>query len=213
MSDFSVRIPFVENLATQYGHILASSRRWLTQSEKNIGRLIFQSSIDLDAVQIVETGVVNAPTTLGNYIRVNPGYHMDDATLIHELTHVWQYQTQGNRYISDSLYHQTVATIRHGSRDAAYSVTIVPGQSFYRYSAEHQAVIAETYFSNIRKRNDPNYTRMIREVRSARPILSRTYRYYESLYGPCNWQQEQFDSLHPHLIPVERTMPIIRFEW
>ena len=106
MGDFVVRIPLLENLGGQYGDLFAHSRRRLTQPEKAIAQPIFQSSVDLDEVQIVETGVINAPTTLGNHIRVSPGYSMDDATLIHELTHIWQFQTQGNGYISNSLYHQ-----------------------------------------------------------------------------------------------------------
>ena len=214
MGDLIVRIPALENFATQYGNILSSDARWLSQSEKNTARPIFQSSINLDVVQIVKAGAVNAPATLGNFIRVTPGYTMSDAILIHELTHIWQYQTQGNRYISDSLYHQTVATIRDGHRNAAYNVTIVPGQSFYRYTAEHQAVIVEEYFSDRSKRHDRDYMRLIQEVRSARPTITRTQRYLESLYGQRNWQhEEQRRQLIPGYVPQDRIAPIFRLEW
>ena len=213
MGDVTLRIPALENLATQYGDFMSSGQRALTQSEKNTARAVFQSSINLDIVQIVKTGIVNAPTTLGNNIRVSPGYTMSDAILIHELTHIWQYQTQGNRYVSDSLCRQLYATAVHGDRNAAYIVTIVPGQSFYRYSTEVQAMIVQYYFSDRRKQNNRDYARMIGEVRSARPSISKTQRYLESLYGQRNWQQEeQIRQLIPDYVPQDRIAPIIRLE-
>jgi len=124
----------------------------------------------------VHSPVIAAPTTLGNTIRVPPSYTMPDHVLIHELTHIWQYQTMGSAYISDSLLHQAAATVssfvRSGSADrsGAYTYVIVPGQSFYDYTAEQQASIVENYFRYPSLRADREYQRLIAQVRAARAL-------------------------------------------
>ncbi|MCK4443446.1 MAG: hypothetical protein KAW09_02810, partial [Thermoplasmata archaeon] len=80
---------------------------------------IFGTSIDLGMVQIVDasgciviTGFIQdlfgepRPFTTGYMINVPPGAHWDDAVLIHELTHVWQYVHKGMSYTIDSIVDQ-----------------------------------------------------------------------------------------------------------
>lgn len=165
-----VRFPTLEIFAATAGGALATRGTPLTSRETTTASSVFGNSINLSAVRIVETRIANAPTTLGNYIRVPPGYSMPDRILIHELAHVWQFQTRGTRYISDSVWHQTTAWLTRGGRGAAYDYTIVTGQSIDRYPAEHQACIIEDYFAYPHLRTDPEYQRLIAEVRAARPI-------------------------------------------
>ena len=209
-----VRIPIVEILATQYGDAFARDSRELSTRERDLAEPVFLQSVDLAKVRIVTTTVIAAPTTFGSYIRIPPGYSIPDATLIHELTHVWQFQNKGNSYISDSLYHQTAAIITTGDRNNAYTYTLVPGRSFSFYQAEQQAMIVEDYFSNQGHHNDPEYQRLIAELQQARPILTNLDRYQESLYGP--------DYRNPHRdifqgtdrgIPPAGVVPIFRVEF
>jgi hypothetical protein len=166
-----IRFPTVEVFSTLQGDIGATHERPLLPQEKQLARGIFGQSIDLDAVRIVTTPVVNAPTTLGNCIRVG-GSGMPDWVLIHELAHVWQFQNKGTSYISDSAWHQTAAWVSSGlkSRAAAYQVTIQPGKSIHDYTAEQQATIIEQYFVVRGIRSNPEYQRMIKEVRASRPL-------------------------------------------
>jgi hypothetical protein len=102
--------------------------------------------------------VANAPTTLGSYIRVSSAAKFDDSTLVHELTHVWQYQTQGTGYISNSMCAQIAGALGQGSRNAAYEIRpsqVHAVQSFHDLSAEHQARVVEFYFVS-RLLRDPN---------------------------------------------------------
>jgi hypothetical protein len=110
------------------------------------------TSILYPAVRIVETSLIAAPTTLGNNIRISPRYSLDDATLIHELTHIWQFQNRGTGYVSDSLSHQLAGILGSGDRNAAYAYAIVPGMAFDRYTAEQQAMIVEDYYRQPSKR-------------------------------------------------------------
>jgi len=166
-----VRFPTVEVFSGRSGGALSTHERPLLSTEKELARSVFGTAIDYDAVRVVTTPFVNAPTTLGNYIRIGSA-GMPDWVLIHELAHIWQFQNKGMSYISDSLHHQTEAWVTSGfrSRSGAYRVTIESGKSIHDYTAEQQAVIIETFFADRTKRKDPEYLRLIKEVRKLRPL-------------------------------------------
>jgi hypothetical protein len=129
-----VRIPSLEVAGMQYGGMFGAPGDPLTSTEIGIARPVFLESIDYSLVRVVVTTVVAAPTTLANNIRTATRT-MPNWVLIHELTHIWQYQTQGSAYISSSACAQVMATIASGDRNAAYEYT--PGQrSIYDYNAE-----------------------------------------------------------------------------
>jgi hypothetical protein len=213
MGDINLRIPVLENLATQYGGALSGSNRVLSPSERAVAESIFMQSVLYDAVRIVVAAVAAAPTTLGNFIRIPPGYQLNNETLVHELTHIWQFQTSGNSYISNSVVHQVAGIISGGDRNAAYTYTIVPGQSFYRYTAEQQAMIVENYFKHTALRSDPDYARMITALRSARPVLTDMDRYQESLYGAQYRNPRFFDADPVTGRRPNEIIPLIRIEF
>ena len=197
-----LRFPVLETFAYQFGWAFGRSRP-LNEGERRDAREIFLDSIDLDAVRIVTTTVAAAPTTLGDYIRASGP--MSTATLIHELTHVWQYQHGGGAYISDSLCHQVAAWASTGSRNAAYDLTgvVLPGRRFSDYTAEQQAMIVETYYFDPAKRTHPVYQALIDEVRQrppAPPGARQRLIYEEALFGPTN------DLRRDHL-PDDRDTP------
>jgi hypothetical protein len=175
-SPVSVGSPTLEIAAVQSPAFLSTGASPLLPDERAEAEPIFRSSLNLDVIRIAYSGVVSAPTTLGNTIRVRPGYRMPYAVLIHELTHVWQYQTMGTAYISDSLWHQAAASVTsllstgRADRSGAYRYRIQPGLSFYRYTAEQQASIVEDYYRLPALRSDAEYQRLIAEVRAARPL-------------------------------------------
>jgi hypothetical protein len=186
-----LRLPTLEVFSALNGGAFAGPGTPLTDDERNDAFRIFQDSINLDVVRIVPTRVVAAPTTLGNNIRVPPDYALSRQTLIHELTHVWQYQTKGTGYISNSICEQLGAIISTGDRNAAYQLTIVAGQSIHRYSAEQQAVIVESYYADPKLANNPEFQRMMREVRVVRPIPTSLI-LEEAAYGSdANWKRWQ----------------------
>src|SRR5207253_2553195 len=162
---------------------------------------------------IVRTNIIAAPTTLGNNIRVPPDYSLSRRTLIHELTHVWQYQTKGTAYLSDSLLHQAAATIATGDRNAAYAYTIEAGKSFHPYTAEQQAMIVEDYYSQSALRTNPEYVRMIGQVRVARPIPTSLI-LEEAAYGPgmATERQRAFFDPNPTRSEGGGNVPLFRIE-
>jgi hypothetical protein len=198
-----LRFPVLETFAYQYGWAFGRGRS-LDDAERRLAREVFASSLDLDAVRIVSTTLAAAPTTLGDYIRT--AGPMSNATLIHELTHVWQFQHGGAAYISDSLCAQVGAWASTGSRNAAYDLTGVlqAGKRFSEYTAEQQAMIVETYYSDPAMQADAIYQALIDEVRRQQPVPAATRQrliYEEGLYGPR----------HDHLpsLPDDRSLPPI----
>lgn len=117
-----------------------------------------------------------------------------------EATHVWQYQNNGTRYITCSLYHQAAAAIETGTRNAAYyNDQLNQRSNFGDYPAEQQAQIVEDFYSLtdlhsgphaslpawvIQRRPDmPHYEPLMRQVRSARP-RSQAQIYSDALIQP-----------------------------
>jgi len=200
-----LRFPVLETFAYQFGWAFGSGRS-LDDAERRLARQIFANSLDLDVVRIVNTTLAAAPTTLGDYIRTNGS--MSNATLIHELTHVWQYQHGGAAYISDSLCAQVGAWARTGDRNAAYDLTgvVQERKRFSEYSAEQQATIVETYFSDPAKQADAVYQALLDEVRAQQPVPAATRQrliYEEGLYGPAPRTD------HLPSLPDDRSLPPI----
>lgn len=203
-----LRFPVVETLAYQFGWIPGSSRR-LSGPQQALARTIFEESLDLDAVRIVLTAFTpDRQVTLGNYIRTRGS--IPDATLIHELTHVWQFQNGGAAYISDSAVRQIC------DPDGAYDLTgvVTAHKTFSQYTAEQQAMIVQTFFEEPAKREDPIYKKLLAEVRAQRP-LPRTERflrtYEEGLFGPS--QPDRFLAPQRPGDESPTIMPLFRLEF
>jgi hypothetical protein len=150
----SVRSPVVEELVTQISTVEAGIHgRPLTSDEQTLASGVFGAGIDYGRVRLIPSPVL-AYRTIGNTIRVPENFTIADPymaeTLIHELTHVWQYQHSGTSYISISLGTQIAGTLRTGSRNAAYDYQITPGKSFFEFTPEQQGLIVQNYFAMTR---------------------------------------------------------------
>jgi len=201
----------VEAAAEAAQRTFTSRPRSLTTDERRLLLTIFGQSVNLDVVELAFTklAIHGRAYTLGNTIhipeRMPKGVTFDTQTLVHEMTHIWQYQTHGTAYISDSLYHQVT------QGDAAYTVTIVPGQALGDYGAEQQAMIVENYYLDFPAgfSQNPDVMRMIETIRRARPLTGMQIR-QERWFGPN-------DPAGPALPGADsnqtRTVPLFRIEF
>lgn len=225
-----VRLPSLEVFALRHGDFLASQGRPLSERELKLAQPIFGKSLRYADVRVVVSSIANSPVTLGNYVRVAkqkaPGaQQIKDSTLIHELTHVWQFQTGGMRYVTNSLCHQVVGVLTTGDRNHAYRLTrgmVLEAKSIYRLPAEKQARLVEAWFADLyfhlsegekgqpamRVRAEPLVDEMLEEVRAARP-LPKSYILEEAAYGPGARRQLQVDPSHPEAPPI----PWLRLEF
>ena len=224
----SITSPVLEWSAIQLAAITSPFGRALYQREYDIVHDIFESGVDASRIRIVETHILNAPTTLGNQIRVPPGWNFDDerrAVLVHEVAHVWQYQTHGTSYITDSVYHNASGQIATGDRNVAYlNYQLTPNCALSDFTAEEQATIIGDYYEmtrlhasnpnppawvTLRRRDMDIYERLIRTVRSSTPQTD-TMVYQRSL---MNQPQPGFDFNSPGTQGFAPVMPLLEIRF
>lgn len=146
----SVRSPVLEEAATQLSDVIAGvDSRPLSLAEEDMAAKVFGKSIDFPRVRVIQTKVLDY-RTVGNNIRVPPDFTISNEsmaqTLVHELTHVWQYQHGGTSYLSHSLQTQIGGALK-GNRNFAYDYQLGPESSFFDFTPEQQAYIVENYFA------------------------------------------------------------------
>jgi hypothetical protein len=148
----SVNSPIVDETLVTISDIHAGiAGRALLHSERAVVEAIFGNSVDYGRVRII-IGDIAARTTAGNNIRLPANFSIaqheeDKQLLVHEMTHVWQFQHNGAGYITTSLLQQLSAGATRGSRNFAYDYRIGPRNSFFEYAPEQQASIVENYYA------------------------------------------------------------------
>lgn len=187
----SVRSPVAEEFITQASDIQAGLvGRPLLPAEIALARPIFRNTIDYSRVRLIPTSIAQF-TTVGNNIRVSNNFTISDPyhaeTLIHELTHVWQYQHGGTSYISVSLAAQIGASLKTPSRNFAYEYQITPDKSFFSFLPEQQGLIVQNYFAMLRDRAEP---RSPRSYRGNHPNLAACTQ-DPSCFPHLSWQDRQ----------------------
>jgi len=110
---------------------LVEGYRSLTASEFSKARKVFGDSIDLTKVRISEfslcTEIIGLgqdafgnprPFTVGYLVNIPTGAHWADEVLIHELTHVWQFEELGSSYAYQALLAQGGEGYNYGYVDS-----------------------------------------------------------------------------------------------
>lgn len=123
--------------------------RPLNKEELNIAQPIFKESINWDRVRIDEKSQLGPRQKHFAYVSfytINSWGSMQEATLIHELMHVWQFQQEGSGYIPKALYAQrTKAGYNYGNLDDL-ELGIDHRSWFSAFNYEQQADIVADYF-------------------------------------------------------------------
>lgn len=157
---------------------LAPATRGLNDDEKKIAKRVFNDLLPLWRVDLTSgIGLNDRPFTvpvfgplqiltvgaLSTYqLHVGPMYFVRGmqwdnggrATLVHELTHVWQGEFGGG-YVGNSLFHQAAAWWGTGDTGAAY--VYAEGDPWESYNVEQQASIVEDWYLRGEKESDILY--------------------------------------------------------
>jgi hypothetical protein len=83
--------------------------RTLSGRERAIAHSVFGKSIDLNLVRVDERAILGpaiSKRAFTSFHTINAWGGMEDSILIHELTHVWQYETAGAIYMAQALHAQ-----------------------------------------------------------------------------------------------------------
>jgi Domain of unknown function (DUF4157) len=125
--------------------------RPLSGSERAKASGIFGASINLNMVRLDEYAVLG-PAFSGraytSFHTINGWGGIDDATLIHELTHVWQYEQAGAIYMPQAVHAQMKLgnAAYHYNGAAGLQVAKTAGQRLTSFNREQQAQIVEDLF-------------------------------------------------------------------
>lgn len=142
----ALMIVFVFLCAFLFSPLLYGERH-LTSKERTVLFPLYTSHVNLDEIRIKSGGPltwVYPGITLGNVISFPQGAYdendlEDQALLVHEVCHVWQYQHFGVGYIPRSLWELVT------QRDT-YVIHYNAEKSFRDYDVEEQCEIIAEYF-------------------------------------------------------------------
>jgi Ca2+-binding RTX toxin-like protein len=126
--------------------ILKPWQRGMTSDEINVARSVFGNSIPWDRVRLDEHSLMASigRTHVTGYI-INSTSNLDDRTMIHELTHVWQYVKDGLVYIPEALDAQAGEGYDYGGL-SALRLKKAEGKGLSAFNREQQGEIVADYF-------------------------------------------------------------------
>lgn len=123
--------------------------RGLSDTEKTLAKSVFGDAIDLDLVRIDEYSLgnlVNGNRPFVTFNTINSWGEMDAGTLIHELTHVWQYAEYGALYIPEALSAQWSDEGYDFGGIEALEAAKAEGKGLDSFNFEQQAEIIRAYY-------------------------------------------------------------------
>ncbi|MFN6540651.1 MAG: FG-GAP-like repeat-containing protein [Nostoc sp. EkiNYC01] len=130
--------------------IIKFNTRALTDREKNVARSVFGDSINLDLVRIDEAsfvGLVNGDRAYTTFHTINTWGSISDDKLIHELTHVWQFEKYGADYIPKAIDAQgSEAGYNYGGVSELLN-RMLQGKGLSSFNFEQQGQIVQDYYS------------------------------------------------------------------
>ncbi|WP_179047153.1 FG-GAP-like repeat-containing protein [Nostoc sp. TCL26-01] len=135
--------------------IIKFNTRTLTAREKELARSVFGDSIRLDLVRIDEytfTGLLNGDRAYTTFHTINTWGGISDDTLIHELTHVWQFERYGADYIPRAIDAQANDGYDYGGVSELLN-RMFQGKGLSSFNYEQQAQIVQDYYSRIESGN------------------------------------------------------------
>jgi hypothetical protein len=147
--------------------------RTLTSAEIASAKKIFGGTIALDRVRLDERAVLG-PAFSGraytSFHTINSWGALSDDVLIHELTHVWQYERFGAIYMPQAIHAQIWGDKYEYHGAAGLRAKQAAGEKFSSFNREQQAQIVQD-FSTLR-RGDPDaplYASFVAEVSTLTP--------------------------------------------
>jgi hypothetical protein len=139
----------------------------LTPAERLLIRDILGDDWRLDEIRIAEGGVLdwifqlNGGLAFATWMTIHlprQGKHGREnlPILVHELTHVYQYQRVGSRYLTEAIYvlWRTQRRCYEYGGAAGLTAAQTAGRTFAEFNREQQAQIVQDYFARLQKGGD-----------------------------------------------------------
>lgn len=148
------------------------TKRTLTPAEAEAAHRVFGGALRLDSIVLSEGGLM----TVGGYARTMPdriyfpagafNHHNFMHWLIHELTHVWQYQRGAE--LPGMIFEALVGNYDYGG-EAGLRKAWDDGTAFDEFTTEQQGDILADYYARLVARSDVSaYQPFVDQVRTGR---------------------------------------------
>ena len=151
----------------------------LTSPEKKAAQFVLgPNAIRWDDVRVAECGLWSIVFALNNnrafatFHTINlpssgPGSRADMSVVVHELTHVYQYETVGSLYLGQAIHAQTTTVGYLYGGPAGLTSDRAAGKHYRDYNREQQAQIAQDFYTLSMSGGDTSaYTPYIAELRA-----------------------------------------------
>ncbi len=129
--------------------IVKFNTRILSASELKAGKSVFGNSINFDFVR-VDTGAVIGPAfshrAYTSFHTINSWGTESTDTMVHELTHVWQYENAGAIYMPQAVHAQLWGGGYEYGDVAELQTRRAAGKGLLSFNREQQAQIVEDFF-------------------------------------------------------------------
>ncbi|HVT27906.1 MAG TPA: DUF4157 domain-containing protein [Lacipirellulaceae bacterium] len=128
--------------------ILKLNTRALSESERKTAQQIFGNTIPFHLVRVDERAVIGpafSDRAYTSFHTINEWGGLNTETLIHELTHVWQYENAGAIYMPQALHAQATGGYDYGDV-SNLSAAKKSGLGFDSFNREQQAQIVEDFY-------------------------------------------------------------------
>lgn len=123
--------------------------RKLSEQELRLAKSIFGDALSYERIRIDESAYLGPRQGRFCYVSfytLNSWGNMPATLLIHELTHVWQYQELGIRYIPRALAAQHTQPGYNYGGEHGLEQAIASGRGLAYFNLEQQADLVEDYF-------------------------------------------------------------------
>jgi hypothetical protein len=161
---------------SRQGNVLRQTDRPLTADEASQAHLVFVSGLDYSTVRIREDpilGAGNIARTLPDSINFPPGASLDPGYLpwlMHELTHIWQYQhgiSLPHTATTAFLCWAGVQTYDYGGEAGLHAATAA-GKRLSSFNTEQQGdIVRDYYLRTMRGLNTNAWAPFIAEIRTS----------------------------------------------
>ncbi len=161
--------------------------RVLSAGEVNAGKSIFGTAINFDFVR-VDTGAVIGPLfsdrAYTSFHTINSWGTESTDVMIHELTHVWQYENSGAIYMPQAIHAQKWGGGYDYGDVAGLQARQAAGKGFLSFNREQQAQIVQDFYrlrqnghipgSFATTTDIPLYVSFVKTVSSLDPVVLST---------------------------------------
>jgi hypothetical protein len=156
-------------------HLLGAGTTPLSGPERQAAQQVLGAgAVRWDEVRVSEGFLLESVIFSHNDRRAFTTFHTinmprggrDLATMVHELTHVYQYERVGSLYIGQAIHAQSTAGYNYGGK-AGLARRRAAGEHFRDLNREQQAQLAEDYYAQ-NLAGDPDYEPYIAELRAGK---------------------------------------------